>query len=286
MKHDVIQFYFHVIYFFIEKISICPHSNTKIFLTYHLKLNNLVANNRKNNFHDLTNFYYHTTFVSCKLTPSPTLHELGSQKPLTRTSTTLPTINCRPLALISTTVNEAMETSPPLSPPQNDDEHIFCSRYPAVQVPDNVTLPEFVLGGSEVFAEKVAFVEAVTGKEYTHGEVVRDTKRFATALRSLGLRKGNVVIVVLPNVAEYAIVALGIMSAGGVFSGTNPTALPSEIAKQVKDADAKLIVTNGPNYEKVNSITFFSFYCTVFTYRSIEVSLPFPLFIFERTLYN
>ena len=37
----------------------------------------------------------------------------------------------------------------------------------------------------------------------------RDGERFSKALRSLGLRKGHVVIVLLPNVVEYAIVALG-----------------------------------------------------------------------------
>ncbi|EXB40297.1 4-coumarate--CoA ligase-like 1 [Morus notabilis] len=147
-----------------------------------------------------------------------------------------------------------METSP-LNPSQIiDDEHIFHSRYPPVQVPDDVTLPEFVLGGFELYAEKVAIVDAVTGKELTHGEVAKNTRRFGAALRSLGLRKGHVVIVVLPNVAEYAIVALGIMSAGGVFSGSNPQALAVEIAKQVKDADAKLIVTNALNYEKVKGL--------------------------------
>ncbi|PON50683.1 2,3-dihydroxybenzoate-AMP ligase [Parasponia andersonii] len=138
--------------------------------------------------------------------------------------------------------------------PKNDHEHIFCSRYPPVQVPDNVTLPEFVLQGGELYADKVAFVEAVTGKAYTHGEVVRNTRRFATALRSLGLRKGHVVVVVLPNVVEYAVVALGIMAAGGVFSGANPTATPTEIKKQVEDSGAKLIVTNGSCFEKVKGL--------------------------------
>ena len=132
------------------------------------------------------------------------------------------------------------------------EEHIFRSRHPAVQVPDNVTLPEFVLQGSEeLYAEKVAFVEAVTGKAYSHGEVARKTRRFAGALRSLGLRKGHVVVVVLPNVAEYAIVALGIMAAGCVFSGSNPAGHVSEIKKQVEAAAARLVVTDGPNYEKV-----------------------------------
>jgi 4-coumarate--CoA ligase len=59
------------------------------------------------------------------------------------------------------------------------------------------------------------------------------------------------VIVVLPNVVEYAIVALGIMDSGGVFSGANPASHTSEIKKQVESADAKLIVTNSTTHEKV-----------------------------------
>lgn len=136
---------------------------------------------------------------------------------------------------------------------QDLQEHIFRSRVPTVQVPDNITLPEFVLKDAELYADNVAFVEALTGKKITYGEVVRDTRRFAKALMSLGLRKGHVVIVVLPNVAEYAIIALGIMAAGGVFSGANPAGHASEIIKQVAAADAKIIVTNGASYDKVMS---------------------------------
>ncbi|KAL9423660.1 hypothetical protein AB3S75_035695 [Citrus x aurantiifolia] len=136
----------------------------------------------------------------------------------------------------------------------HDEEHIFRSRHPAVPVPENVTLPDFVLQDAELYAGKVAFVEAVSGKAYTYAQVARDTRRFAKALRSLGLRKGQVVIVVLPNVAEYGIVALGIMAAGGVFSGANPTAHASELKKQVDAADAKLIVSYAPIYEKVKGL--------------------------------
>ncbi|XP_060191634.1 4-coumarate--CoA ligase-like 1 [Lycium barbarum] len=134
---------------------------------------------------------------------------------------------------------------------QEEGEHIFRSRYPPVQVPDNVTLPDFVLHNVELYADKLAFVDATTSKGYTYGEVARDIRRFAKALRSLGLRKGRVVLVVLPNVPEYATVALGIMAAGGVFSGANPAAHSSEIMKQVESADGKLIVSDLPTYHKV-----------------------------------
>ncbi|WCJ38779.1 4-coumarate--CoA ligase-like 1 [Euphorbia peplus] len=146
-----------------------------------------------------------------------------------------------------------MATSPPFSPQEPQEEHIFRSRYPAVPVPD-VTLPQFVLENAELYANNVAFVETVTGKCYTYGEFSRETKRFTKALRSIGLRKGHVVIVVLPNIAEYAIVALGIMAAGGVFSGANPAGHESEIKKQAEAADAKLVVTDDAHYGKVKDI--------------------------------
>ncbi|RZC82257.1 hypothetical protein C5167_045043 [Papaver somniferum] len=135
-----------------------------------------------------------------------------------------------------------------------EEQYIFRSKYPAVKVPDDMTLPEFVLQGAELYADKVAVVETMTGKEYTYGQVIRDVRRFATALKSLGFRKGGVVVVVLPNVAEYVIIALGIMSSGGVFSGANPLNHESEIRKQVEDSEAKIIVTNGSSYEKVKGL--------------------------------
>lgn len=123
---------------------------------------------------------------------------------------------------------------------QMQEEFIFRSPHSGVvPVPENVTLPEFVLQNSESYADKVAFVEVGSRKVITHGQVARDTERFAKALRSLGVRKGHVVIVVLPNVAEYAIIALGIMAAGAVFSGANPAAHVSEIKKQAQSSDAK-----------------------------------------------
>ncbi|KAL7094660.1 hypothetical protein ACP275_11G117800 [Erythranthe tilingii] len=135
-----------------------------------------------------------------------------------------------------------------------DVEIIFKSKCPPVHVPDDVTLPEFVLSGAEPYLEKVAVVDSITGKSYTYGEVKRDVGRFSKALRSLGLRRGRVVVVLLPNVAEYATIALGIMAAGGVFSGANPSGHSSEIKKQVEAADAKLIVTDGSTYHKVKDL--------------------------------
>ncbi|KAK8627542.1 hypothetical protein V6N13_135151 [Hibiscus sabdariffa] len=107
-------------------------------------------------------------------------------------------------------------TPTPMQHSEDEDEHVFLSKYPPVPVPDNLTLPEFVLQDAELYADNVAFVEAVSGKSYTY--------------------------------QQYGIVALGIMAAGGVFSGANPASHPSEIMKQANAANAKLIVTNGEEH--------------------------------------
>ncbi|KAB8095221.1 hypothetical protein EE612_023058 [Oryza sativa] len=135
---------------------------------------------------------------------------------------------------------------------EEEQEHVFRSRFPPVAVPDGVTVPEFVLDGAEAYADRVALVEAAAGgRSYTYGEVARDTARFARALRSVGVRKGHVVVVALPNLAVYPVVSLGIMSAGAVFSGVNPRALAAEIKKQVEDSEAKLVVANEVAFDKV-----------------------------------
>lgn len=144
-----------------------------------------------------------------------------------------------------------VQAPPPGKGREQEDEQEYIFRGRQVSVPEDVTLPEFVLQGAELYADKVALVEAATGREYTYGGVARDVGRLAKALRSLGLRKGGVVVVVLPNAAVYPVVALGVMAAGGVFSGVNPLALPSEIGKQVEDAEAKLLVTDAQFYWKV-----------------------------------
>ncbi|KAL4573787.1 hypothetical protein LXL04_020604 [Taraxacum kok-saghyz] len=134
-----------------------------------------------------------------------------------------------------------------------EEEIIFRSRYPPVPIPD-LLLPDFVLKDAESYADNVAFIDAATKKSYTYGDVVRDVRRSSKALRSLGMRTGHVIVVVLPNIVEYGIVALGIMGGGGVFSGANPSSHSSEIKKQVELAGATLIITDDKTYNKVSKL--------------------------------
>lgn len=129
--------------------------------------------------------------------------------------------------------------------PGDAESNIFRSSIPALPIPRHVTVPEFVLldpleeaqgpgPAPDKLSMKLAFVDASDGRGYTYGQTRELVKNLAAGLHHLlGVNKGDVVLVLLPNLAEYFIIVLGIMWAGAIFSGSNPYSHPGEIEKQV-----------------------------------------------------
>ena len=153
-------------------------------------------------------------------------------------------------------VAHADDATTTTSSTQSSKEHIFKSMMPLNPIPSTgVTLHQYVLHDIEKHVNRVALVDTSDGRQYTYGEVQRLAKNVAAGMANqFNIKKGDVVFILLPNVAEYFIFVLGIISIGAVFSGSNPSAHVSEIAKQVEDSEAKLIITNSKAYEKVDSL--------------------------------
>jgi len=57
-----------------------------------------------------------------------------------------------------------------------------------------------------------------TGEKLTYGEIYRQSRGFAAALIQAGLKRGQVVSVVLPNVFEFPAILFGVLDAGGILS--------------------------------------------------------------------
>jgi long-chain acyl-CoA synthetase len=84
---------------------------------------------------------------------------------------------------------------------------------------------------------------AFMGVEISFAELDRYTNRFADMLISHGLQKGDVVGINLPNIPEYVIAWLGTMKAGCVVSGVSPLLSTEEMEYQLKDSNARALVT-------------------------------------------
>jgi acyl-CoA synthetase (AMP-forming)/AMP-acid ligase II len=122
---------------------------------------------------------------------------------------------------------------------------VFASPYPDVEIPD-LSVPEYVLAGGADRPDSPALIDGLSGETITHGELAAYVDRFAAALHARGLRKGDVVAVFSPNTIWYPVVFHGIAKAGCIMSPINALYQPDEIAFQLRDSGAKLLVTVSP----------------------------------------
>jgi len=131
---------------------------------------------------------------------------------------------------------------------------IFASPYPDVDIPD-LSVPEYVLAGGADRPHSPALINGLDGETITHGELSVYVDRFAAALHARGLRKGDVVAVFSPNTIWYPVVFHGIAQAGCIMSPINALYQPDEIAFQLRDSGAKMLVTVSPFLDRALAAT-------------------------------
>ncbi len=89
--------------------------------------------------------------------------------------------------------------------------------------------------------------------QMTYRELDLATNRFARALRSLGVKPGDRVGIMLPNTPAYVIAFFGISKAGCVVVNANPIFTASELSHLFADSNAKVVVCMSGGLEKVKS---------------------------------
>lgn len=91
------------------------------------------------------------------------------------------------------------------------------------------------------YAERTAYINM--GKSITYAELDQLSLKFAAYLQQqLGLKKGDAVAVMMPNLLQYPVCILGILRAGCVVVNVNPLYTPRELQHQLLDSQAKAIV--------------------------------------------
>ncbi len=94
---------------------------------------------------------------------------------------------------------------------------------------------------TEKFADRPAF--QCMGQVLSYRELNRRSMQFACYLRNrLGLKQGDRVALMMPNVLQYPIAMFGILRAGCVVVNTNPLYTARELKHQLNDSGAKAIV--------------------------------------------
>ncbi|XP_058076787.1 probable CoA ligase CCL5 [Magnolia sinica] len=99
---------------------------------------------------------------------------------------------------------------------------------------------------------RVALIDSVTNHRLTYAQIRRSVNALAAGLHhALGVRKGDVVLLLSPNSILYPIICLAVLSVGAVLTTTNPLNTTSEITKQVHDSGAKLAISDPEQVHKL-----------------------------------
>jgi long-chain acyl-CoA synthetase len=95
---------------------------------------------------------------------------------------------------------------------------------------------------------------ASVGGTLTYRQLAQEVDRFAAALSSLGVKKGDRVALMLPNLPQFVIAFYGILKLGAIVVNTNPQYTPREIEHQFADAGAETVVMLSPYYARLQEV--------------------------------
>jgi acyl-CoA synthetase (AMP-forming)/AMP-acid ligase II len=117
------------------------------------------------------------------------------------------------------------------------------SPRPDVQIPA-VSVWGYLFGdGVGEHAETAALVDGPTGASVSFGELHAQVLRIAAALAQRGIGRGDVVALHAPNSPSWAAVFHGILRANAVVTTVNVLYTGPELAAQLADSGARLLVT-------------------------------------------
>lgn len=125
-------------------------------------------------------------------------------------------------------------------------DRVWLKRYPSgVPAEINADVYPSLL---DIFEQSIASYSAHTafinmGKSITYAELDKLSTAFAAYLQQdLGLKKGDAVAIMMPNLLQYPVALMGVLRAGCSVVNVNPLYTPRELQHQLNDSKAKAIV--------------------------------------------
>ena len=115
-----------------------------------------------------------------------------------------------------------------------------------------VTLIDYLSALARDHGEKAALL--FKGTTVSYGRLDAESTAFASALWSLGVRKGDRVGLLLPNCPQFLIAEFGVWKIGAVVVCVNPTYTERELEQMLAAVRVQTIVTLTPFYERVKRV--------------------------------
>nr|VDC97993.1 unnamed protein product [Brassica rapa] len=120
----------------------------------------------------------------------------------------------------------------------------FYTKRNPLGLPANPSLDVTTFISSQPHRGTTAFIDAATGHSLSFSDLWRAVDRVAECLhRDVGIRRGDVVLILSPNSIYIPVVCLSVMSLGAVVTTANTLNTAGEISKQIADSNPTLAFT-------------------------------------------
>nr|AGW16013.1 4-coumarate:coenzyme A ligase 1 [Pueraria montana var. lobata] len=129
--------------------------------------------------------------------------------------------------------------------------HVFKSKLPDIPISNHIPLHAYCFEKLSDFADRPCLIVGAASKTYTYAETHLISRKIAAGLSNLGIRKGDVVMILLQNSAEFVFSFLAASMIGAVGTTANPFYTAAEIFKQFTVSKAKLIITQAMYVDKL-----------------------------------
>jgi long-chain acyl-CoA synthetase len=106
---------------------------------------------------------------------------------------------------------------------------------------EKVTVAEGLRRTARKYPDRIAII--YMGKKIAYADLERLVNRFTHALTALGVREGDKVAMLLPNIPQLVIADHATYQAGAVTAMNNPLYTERELKHQLNDSDAEVLVT-------------------------------------------
>ncbi|KAB5584715.1 4-coumarate-CoA ligase [Coniochaeta sp. 2T2.1] len=119
---------------------------------------------------------------------------------------------------------------------------VYKSPYPLLDIPETNILSYLFPPGQEVLDEDIWIDSRDPSRRLSPKGALEWVKRLAFGLERLGLKKGDVAMILTPNHIFVPVAYLGIVGAGLIFSGANPSYTVPELIHQMQNTTAKVLL--------------------------------------------
>lgn len=121
---------------------------------------------------------------------------------------------------------------------------VFRSIYPPLDIP-NTNILSYIFPRDQLPSDCPIWIDAQEPQlSLSPRQALTWIKRLAIGLDNLGVPKGSAVMIFTPNHIFVPVAYLGIIGAGCMFSGANPTYTSSELQYQIRNTEAKVLLVH------------------------------------------